>query len=431
MDRHALTRETALLALEVAATAYLQDLSVWRRAGWMDFISLDYTTGLPGSSALKSLRELQQRIPLEALPVQRLKSRTDNEGLGSSQEEAGEAEHGKSLMMTRTDGQGGMMVVIAFYGTGKRPRDWDSNFDCVPEEGLHRGFLELTRRFEKESSSAEFRETAAVLGLERLRLLDILEEARHQSSRFRLFLVGYSQGAALMQIWTARRIREGVLREHVQGYGFASPSVRFGSGSQEDRRLPLYHMINSDDLIPRVGAQIHLGHTLMYWAGIPLRRACYAGRFEDADFCQLLDSLAAVDSTLKAHLVSLVLVTGLENLSREESSAAFRKLAEGFYREAANSLTDDLTAFRLRFIRRRIQKNLRAIAPMAYGEGLEIALPDELKELVARLGPVGFASLLRKTLAYPHLLVREPGEGIGAYQYIVTWGFDDLLEAGV
>ena len=96
------------------------------------------------------------------------------------------------------------------------------------------------------------------------------------SSRFRLWMAGHSQGGAVMQVFCHRLMTDwGVLAQNMTGYGFASPTVATGRLVHDPAAYPLYHILNSDDMVPRMGALLHLGLCLEYPADDDFRDRCY------------------------------------------------------------------------------------------------------------------------------------------------------------
>ena len=62
-----------------------------------------------------------------------------------------------------------------------------------------------------------------------------------------------------MQVWAYHKLHEdGVLPHHLLGYGFASPTAFEGRAVPKPSAYPLYHVLNGDDLVPRMGAQIRV-----------------------------------------------------------------------------------------------------------------------------------------------------------------------------
>ena len=146
------------------------------------------------------------------------------------------------------------------------------------EDGRHQGFLQLTRQFISHEKEIIFPETARELGMHSLRFRDVMEACKAPGAPYMLWLVGHSQGAAVAQLEMLYLLEEGVLPEYITGYGFASPSVLAGNAAPGDS--PMFHILNSDDLVPHMGAVWHAGKLLVYRASPEMRRACYRWRWD-------------------------------------------------------------------------------------------------------------------------------------------------------
>ena len=157
----------------------------WVQAGWRDVtIQVDgsLTEGVDADAGwLKSRWRLhrvrsriRQRNPIgQVMGAIRQKDKSDT---------------GKVLVMLHPAPEGRYVVAISFMGTGGRFYDWFSNFRMTSEDGVHRGFLQLTEQFEANETDILFPDTAKELGLERLSLRHILQEAKNPGSRFILWL---------------------------------------------------------------------------------------------------------------------------------------------------------------------------------------------------------------------------------------------------
>ena len=209
--------QAARLSLELAHTAYTLDLDAWKDAGWNDFSILiddSLQSGMDHDGVRSHFKLLRARAaqkefnPLSQLAgALRQRERSDTI---------------KAVCMTRRDDEGRWVVAIGFMGTGSRFYDWISNFRFTPEEGFHRGFAQLCESFEMNAEEIVFPSAAQALGLEKLTLGEVFSEMRSLSSRFRLWMAGHSQGAAVMQVLAHRLMNDwGVLAQNMTGYGVA------------------------------------------------------------------------------------------------------------------------------------------------------------------------------------------------------------------
>ena len=155
--------------------------------------------------------------------------------------------------------EGRFLLAIGFMGTGKRFYDWISNFRFTTEEGFHKGFYQLCTYFEQGAESIVFPATAKALGLEKLTLGEVLSEMKSLSSRFRLWMAGHSQGAAVMQVFCHRLMTDwGVLAQNMTGYGFASPTVATGRLVQDPAAIRSITSSTATTWCPH-GALLYLG----------------------------------------------------------------------------------------------------------------------------------------------------------------------------
>ena len=274
------SREAAELSLELASMAYTLDLEPWAEAGWNDFsIQIDdaLQSGLTHGTSADGER---MRALINTLKVRRakaaLRERNPVSQVMSALRQRERSDTIKAVCMMHPLPEGRFLLAIGFMGTGKRFYDWISNFRFTTEEGFHKGFYQLCTYFEEGAESIVFPATAQALGLEKLTLGEVLSEMKSLSSRFRLWMAGHSQGGAVMQVFCHRLMNDwGVLAQNMTGYGFASPTVATGRLVHDPAAYPLYHILNSDDMVPRMGALLHLGLCLEYPADDDFRDRCY------------------------------------------------------------------------------------------------------------------------------------------------------------
>lgn len=273
------TRGFLCLSAELASSAYSMQMEPWLRAGWQD-ITLQVDGALtavtpkdPGAG--RGLTRLMRSMRLQRVYKQLEKPGPLGEMLGAVRQ-IRTSNTGKALVMLHPLADGRYVVAIGFTGTGRRLYDWFSNLRMMADNGFHRGFMQLEQQFEHNETAIQFPHTAARLGLEKLTLSSIIAECCHTDSRFLLWTAGHSQGGAVMQVWVHNKLMElGVLPQNLLGCGFASPSAVEGTAVMHPERYPLLHVINSDDVIPHMGAMMHLGQVLTYRTDEALRQHCY------------------------------------------------------------------------------------------------------------------------------------------------------------
>lgn len=289
-----LQKENVLASAKLAADVYSLSLDEWMAAGWRDFSIFSDGDIVPIRPESGTLRRLWDQLKLHSLkskaiqhnPISQVRGLMGKHDLPS-----------RAMVMIHPMTDGRHMVAVSFMGTGKRLQDWKPNFLMSRTDHAHQGFLLLAKRFEQECEKIFFPQTAKLLGMERLSLADILQEMKQPQSRFCLWMAGHSQGGAVMQLFTKSQMEQGVLPSHMLGIGFASPRVVDGLAIPPHATYPLQHIINREDLIPRIGSMAHLGTVYTYCGGAgDIRTACYHWSTE---YTVLLRHLTPLVSSLK------------------------------------------------------------------------------------------------------------------------------------
>lgn len=416
--RPPLSGEALSLSAELASDVYDMELEPWLDAGWRDAtIQIDgEPNALPPNNPL-SAAWCKYWIRTRLKPMSAL-----GQVLGALRLRGNAP--GNAAVMIHPAGNGRYVVAIGFMGTGGRFYDWFSNFRMTTQDGMHRGFLELARQLEENEEKIEFPETAEELGLEKLSLKNVLEDMKSPSSRFTLWLTGHSQGAATLQVYAHLKLREtGICPHNLIGYGFASPTVMTGQAVEDPSDYPLYHVLNTDDLVPHCGAQVHLGVCLRYQATEDLRKKCYNWKRDERSvqtrlairpiFYQMVDTPTCFIGGM-AMLDTFGHVTGLELL---------KMLGLGGFLPLDRALEDKDAE--------EIVKGLNQRAAIAYKsvtghdpDAAEIAEQSgAMQQVIDRFGLPAFMEAAKELMICPHYMVEHPEEGyIGTYFYIVING---------
>jgi len=422
--RPPLSVEALQLSAELAAGCQSLNITPWLRAGWRDV-----TVQVDGE--LTALDDDWQSLPAKLQrQLVRSKIRGDNpvaQVVGALREREGSTT-GKAVVMLHPAAHGRFVVAVCFMGTGTRFYDWFSNFRISTPEGVHKGFKQLTDLFEGNEAAIEFPQTARELNLERLTLAHVLQEMKSPNSRFVLWLSGHSQGGAVMQVYTHRKLMEdGVHPANLVGYGFASPAVMTGEAVAHPEACPLFHIHNSDDLIPRCGASVHLGVCLTYQADEALRRDCY-GWPRDAEAVRARLAVRPVirqmTDTPSCILQVLALLTVLADYGGAEIAEVL-----GLSDNPAMWLLDAVDMRELlKAISRRLQAAYRSVAAAP----VEMARVEEaaalMRQIISEIGLKPFAAGFLQLLRFPHRIsARQAGEFTTPYVWIATHAADRLL----
>lgn len=430
--RPPLRQDAMTLSLELAAMAYHLELEDWLSAGWTDVsIQIDNTLQ-SGVTRGESTSGEQMRNLINYWKLYRAKSSLRERNpiaqvLGALRQRE-KSDTIKAVTLLRKTGDGRYIVAVGFMGTGSRFYDWFSNFRFSTEDGFHKGFSQLTGYFEQSAEHILFPDTAAELGLERLTLADVLAEMKSADSRFFLWMAGHSQGAAVMQVFCHKLLTDWlVLPQNVMGYGFASPTVATGRLLYDPARYPLYHVLNSDDVVTRMGALLHLGLCLQYQATEPFRTVAYAWSQAEADvavrqalypFALQMTDMATVMETCVALCYCVLEEKGEDALN----SLIDRKWALPPIEKAltfAGGKAQDV----VRSIARYTEEGYTSLTGHGMDEGHLSLLKQSLRPVVERFTLRQLLGGLHALSVPPHMIMREHFKLIGAYNYIVLRGW--------
>ncbi|MBE5804205.1 MAG: lipase family protein [Clostridiales bacterium] len=432
--RPPLSLEAVEMSAVLAQATYRMDVDAWLQAGWRDVtiqVDGDLTDGVePGEK--KGMQRLASAWRMFRVR-QRIKGGNPLGEVMGALRQREKSDTGKAVVMIHPAGLGRYVVAVSFMGTGERLYDWVSNFRMTAEEGIHKGFLQLTRQFEENEEEIDFPETARELGLEKLTLRHVLEEMKNPNSRFTLWLCGHSQGAALMQIYAHHKIHEdGVLPRNMVGYGFAAPSVMSGLAVDDPSAYPLYHVQNGDDLVARMGAQVHLGMCLMYPTTGELRRNCYAWRTDEAAshdrqlvgriFRHMTDTVTGIETTM-AYL------NVLSSYTTEDMLEALGTLGVRLPVKKLISAADERVDALVRTANRHMATAYASIAGKPVDVQRVAVIQAEISAIIAQIGLKAFANAQLELINQPHRISMPEGAKLSPYMYIARHGVEQLIPA--
>lgn len=285
--------------------------------------------------------------------------------------------------------------------------------------------MDLCRQFEDNSRRISFEQTARLLDRPQLTLADVLLECRREDSRFLLFLAGHSQGAAVLQLWLHRQLEAGLLPRLALGYGFAPPSV---SARPLGARYPIFHFINSDDIVPRVGLFHHIGQAYVYHADEAFRAFCYQGRDTDPLFMHLLGRMEAFQGTQDALSFLMSYILALSAMPQAEVAEAVALIAGAGIAERLVLKRDEPLEGVLRLMRRLLWRNYEAAMGRPVDEERCATLAHELMPEIRAHGAENYTRMMMQVMGVPHALVfREPlTPGLAPYAYMVLRGYQEM-----
>lgn len=302
----------ARMGAEFSAASYELSISPFLRAGWTDVNFLLDNRAFSLCEALGE-RKWQHQLEREWKLIraqQWLRVPQPVSDVIRVRQQAQKPEVGKTVLMAHALDDGRAVIAITFIGTTQRLFDWFCNFRLHVEEGMHHGFLSLARHFLSYADQFSFPETALRLGMERLTLADALREATQPDSRIHLFLTGHSQGGAVVQTAVHRMRAMGVLDANLSAYTYAAPKVAALGAVADPADYPIHNLINADDFVPILGAQLRLGLDWIYEPNDAFRTLCYAWPSPDENkvvgATRSLFSNAPNSETVMAYLIALL-----------------------------------------------------------------------------------------------------------------------------
>lgn len=429
-----LCREALMLSADLIASTYAMDVQEWMQAGWMDATAQVerelYVLGSAPSagrraSVVSGLRHwLTQNKVVHANPIADMAD--------VLRQIRRDSDTGKALVMAHRVGNERYIIAICFMGTTAHMQDWISNLRMDVEDGMHRGFLQLTRQFESNESRIRFPGVARRLGLKNLTLADVIEEARRPDSRFTLWVTGHSQGGAVTQLYVHHKLTEsGVLPQHILGYGFASPSVAIRGAVDDPASCPVYLVENSDDVVPRSGAQIHLGQRLIYRSDASLRASCYIWPRDIASircrrvvrpFVEQMRDMPSILVMVDAFLSELIARPGVEVLDVETWIPWLRAPMMGLA-PAADVSVDAM----LGFLRMHVENGYRAVTGSEMEREAVRMHQANIHQAMEVIGVKAFALALVQMIGQPHASSKRGNGRFGVYPFIAMAGPDKLV----
>ena len=428
MERRPLTEAGLKLSLELSRMAYTLELEPWLRAGWTDFsvqVDNQLTTGIHAREDEKSGERVQSVADSLRLMLARMAMKEVNpvSQLTGALRQREQSDTLKAVVMVKPIEDKHFVLAIGFMGTGTRFYDWFSNFRVGTEGGFHKGFYQLMQGFVRNETEILFPDTAQALGLETLTLKDILLDMRREDSRFSLWMAGHSQGAAVMQVYCHHLLKAlGIQESHILGCGFASPTVAVDNAATGSGTWPLYHVLNADDLVPRMGSLKHFGFCLQYTPDAGFRDAAY-------DWSQTQE---ARDARKDAQRLTLYITNTLSFLSaltalfsvicEEKTDEAIFGGTEGFFSvapiEKVFSFAGKKAKDSLMNMISYMKKSYREIRGQEMDEAAIRFLMERFRPIVKSMPLKQLLSALYDQLYPPHSLCRAKTMN-GAYLRIV------------
>ncbi len=203
-----------------------------------------------------------------------------------------------ATLCTKTLADGSTLIAVAFKGTDSSNIN-DALSDLYKAEdknGFHKGFLFNARQFQKESKSIAF-----TIGGKTVTFPEILKAMQQADSPYKMLITGHSLGAAVADVYA------GYLLQDAELYSKNIVTVTFGapktcSAAFAKRQSNILNIINTDDLVPTIGAQDHLGTCLYFTPSTDFRKQQYGDHYVEPNaYNSYSDLLTTAESGMIAH----------------------------------------------------------------------------------------------------------------------------------
>jgi hypothetical protein len=176
------------------------------------------------------------------------------------------------------DGKQRTMINISIRGT-EQLADWVKDFivyalmgGVEQVSGTHYGFDIGKQQIVKNETNIYFPTLKKSLS-------DIVNSAKSDDSEYLIFVNGHNLGAAITNMYVADLYNRQVKINNLIGYDFATPQPFANGYSLSPTQYPIFNIINTDDLVPTVGANglglfaMRMGTDMIYYPDETFRKA--------------------------------------------------------------------------------------------------------------------------------------------------------------
>lgn len=391
----------ARMSAELSANVYDLNVNPWVKAGWSDCTFIVENRIVPldrdSDSKLAAIESEWRRRRARSL-IRGVRPIGD---IVRALRQFLITDMSKTVVMTRILPDGRIVLAISFIGTTQKFFDWFTNFKMRQVSGMHYGFLELARQFDNEAARIMLPAAGTAIGKEGLTLADALAEAASPDSRFIVWLSGHSQGGAVVQTYVRLLLERGVNPERVFAYSFAAPTVAVCGRDIDPGRYPVYNIVNTDDVVPRLGADIRLGIDLFYHPDDVFRHAHYKITAEmQLAFERILFINAQVQTLRDASAWCLAMTRLMEDLQKDQTAEdLFHEMIPHYTMLRKMGLQLESIA---RYLRGKLEETTIEITGKPPDETICAYFSEMMKNAVSEFGAKAVAQAITKALKAPH-----------------------------
>ena len=193
---------------------------------------------------------------------------------------------------------GKTLIAVAFKGTDMSNinDDLSDMYKAVDKNGFHKGFMFNAKQFDKKSDKIEF-----TIDNKKITLSQILNEMKKDNCPYKMLVTGHSLGAAVADIYSGYILKnEGINDNNIVTITYGTP--KSCSADFKYKGNNIINIINTDDLVPTIGAENHIGTCLYFTPSENFRKTNYKEHYVTPnEYDSYSDLIKTAESGLIAH----------------------------------------------------------------------------------------------------------------------------------
>lgn len=211
---------------------------------------------------------------------------------------------------------GETLIAVAFKGTDSSNinDDLSDMYKAVDDNGFHKGFMFNAKQFDKKADKIEF-----TIDNKKVTLSQILEEMKKDDCKYKMLVTGHSLGAAVADIYSGYILKnEGINDNNIVTVTYGTPKSCAKDFTYSGNNI--VNIINTDDMVPTIGAENHLGTCLYFTPSESFRKTNYKEHYVTPNaYNSYSDLTKTVESSLVAHNLVFSYTPLVSELEKEHS----------------------------------------------------------------------------------------------------------------
>lgn len=212
---------------------------------------------------------------------------------------------------------GKILVAIAFKGTDSSNinDDLSDMYKAVDKDGFHKGFMFNANQFNKKADKIEF-----TVDGKKVSLSQILDEMKNDDCKYKMLVTGHSLGAAVADIYSGYFLKnEGINDNNIVTVTYGTPKSCSNDFTYDGNNI--INIINTDDMVPTIGAENHLGTCLYFTPSESFRKSNYKEHYVTPNaYNSYSDLIKTAESSLVAHNLVFSYTPLVTELEKNHSS---------------------------------------------------------------------------------------------------------------